>query len=453
MKNMLKQYNHKDTLLVITSYPNPVNGKFGKRVFNAIGEHSERRLPYLAKNRRVLVAAENIGTQKYFSPEENIMVARIWKKGDMLSLWKLAKFIIQQDQIKSILVQFEFNVLGGNKANLVLLALLAMLKVRGKHITFEMHQVLTDIGELKKHININNPIMQKVYNLGLKIFYTVIGLITNKVVVFEEEMKLRLKQFVTSSKIEVLCLSVDKQRVIPQRDARKKLGMNQKEFVLLVFGFINGYKGIDWIMEALKGEEAKRRKGDKALLRDRTSSRIRLVIAGGKNPYLMHRSHYKKFYESIITEAQKHAHVTYTDFVPEDKVYLYYSACDLVVMPYIAFMSASGPFSRALAHEKPVIISEKLADYSKSADFIKSLRASGLKKDDIVFALSKKSLIAHIAKAKHNKTYYRQLHAFSKHLANLRSIENTTKRLDALLFPVKPNLAPIKPAMKLALRI
>ncbi|HVF69646.1 MAG TPA: glycosyltransferase [Xanthomonadales bacterium] len=426
MKNILKAYNQKDTLLVITSYPNPVNGKYGKRDFNAIGEHSERRLPYLAKNRKVLVAAEDLGTTKYFEPQNNIAIARTWKKGDLLSILKLAKFILQFDKIKSVLVQFEFNVLGGIKANLILLMVLMLLKLRGKRVTFEMHQVLTDIGSVKRHININNPIMQQIYNLGLKIFYLVTGLVTDKIIVFEEEMKLRLKKYVPASKIEVLCLSVDKQKVIAIKEARAQLGVKQDEFVLLVFGFINGYKGIDWILNALKGMEG--------LPAGRQGKKVRLIIAGGKNPYLINKPFYQKFYNSIVAQTQKYAHVTYTDFVPEDKVSLYYSACDLVVMPYIAFMSASGPFSRALAHEKPIIISEKLADYAKTADFVQSFNSAGLKKEDVVFELNKRSLLSHIEKAQTNPAYLKGLGEFSKALAKARNIENVSRSLDNILF-------------------
>lgn len=427
MKNLLSQYNHPDTLLVITSYPNPDNGKYGERIFNAVGEHSERRLPYIAKNRKVLVLAEDIGTTSEFSPTSNILVERIWKKGNVPSLIKLARLIMKLDQINSILVQFEFNVLGGNKANLVLLFILMLLKLKGKKITFEMHQVLTDIGSVKRHININNPILQVVYNLGLRIFYTVVGLITDKIIVFEEEMKIRLKKFVKASKIEVLCLSVDKQKTIDKNDARKKLNMNQKEFVLLVFGFINGYKGIEWIMEALKGVEDKN---------------VRLVIAGGKNPYLINKPFYQKFYQSIVDEASKQAHVTYADFVPEDKVYLYFSASDLVVMPYTAFMAASGPFSRALAYEKPIIISEKLSDYSKSADFVKALKDSNLTQSDVVFPLKKSGLLNLVQKAQNDSMYYNSLKQFSKSLAGYRNIENITRTMDAVMFEEKQLISP-----------
>lgn len=419
MNNILKTYNHPDTLLVITSYPNPDNGMYGERIFNAVGEHSERRLPYIAKNRKVLVLAEDIGTTPEFSPTPNILVERIWKKSNVFSLIKLARFIMKLNRIKSILVQFEFNVLGGNKANLALLFILMLLKLKGKKITFEMHQVLTDIGSVKRHININNPLLQIVYNLGLKVFYVATGLVTEKIIVFEEEMKLRLKRYVKESKIEVLCLSVDKQQTINKKAAREKLNMNQKEFVLLVFGFINGYKGIEWIMDALSGMEGKN---------------IRLVIAGGKNPYLTNKPYYQKFYQSIIDETAKHAHVTYTDFVPEDNVYLYFSACDLVVMPYTAFMAASGPFSRALSYEKPIIISEKLSAYSKSLDFVKALIGASLKQSDVIFPLRKSGLLNLIQKAQNDNIYYNSLKQFSKNLGNYRNIENVTINMDAIMF-------------------
>jgi glycosyltransferase involved in cell wall biosynthesis len=427
MNNLLKKYNKPETLLVITSFPNPENGKYGVRDFNAIGEHSERRLPYIASKRPVLVLAEDLGTTKYFEPQKNIAVCRVWKKGNLFSILNLARIIKNLTEVKSILVQFEFNVMGGIKANLMLLLALAFLKINGKKITFEMHQVLTDIGAVKRHINIENPIMQRVYNLGLKIFYATTGLISDKIIVFEEEMADRLKRFVKASKIEVLCLSVDQQKVISKNKARAKLHLPKDEFVLLVFGFINGYKGIEWIMESLKNAGNKN---------------IRLIIAGGKNPYLINKPYYQKFYNSIVAEAKKHKHVTYTDFVPDDKVYLYYSAADIAVMPYTAFMSASGPFSRALAHQKAVIISEKLVNYAKSKDFITCLALSGLKKEDIVFKLSKKTFIKRLEKVRTDSEYLNKLNVFSKNLAYFRNIKNVTAKLDTIVFaPQKSAIA------------
>ncbi len=418
--------NKEDTVLVVTSYPNPANGRLGKREFNAVGWHSEHILPYLAKRRKVLIAAEDIGTKKSFSVGQNMLVKRIWQKGNPLSLIELTKFILKQDKIKSVMVQFEFNVLGGTLLNLMLLAMLAILRVRGKKITFELHQVLTDIGELSRHINVTNPVLQAIYNAGLRVFYTAVGIVSNEVIVFEEELKTRLKSFVQSKKINVLCLPVERGKTLAKRAARKKLGLAQDEFIMLQFGFINGYKGIDWILAALNGAKNKGQ---------------RLLIAGGQNPYLKDRPFYQKYYNSILREAKKHAHVTYSDFVPEDKVYLYFAASDLVVLPYTACMSASGPFSRSLVFRKPVIISEKLADYAKSDDFAAALENTKLKKEDIVFDLKREDFLKMLAKARKNKAYYKKLVKFSNALAQARNIENITKNLDNILFRAIPNKA------------
>jgi hypothetical protein len=97
-----------------------------------------------------------------------------------------------------------------------------------------------------------------------------------------------------------------------------------------------------------------------------------------------------------VSELAKHKHMTHTGFVPDEKVYLYYSAADLVVMPYEVFMSASGPFSRALAHQKPIILSEKLKDYTKSEDFKTAMQKAQVTQSDLYFSLSKKSLLTHV---------------------------------------------------------
>lgn len=495
MKHAFKQYNDPNTVLVITSFPNPKNGAFGKRQFNAVGEHSERRLPYLAKLRKVLVCADDIGTKKIFSPMDNMLVTRIWRKGDFISLISLAHFVLSQDKIKKILVQFEFNLMGGTIANLIFLSMLLVFRLFGKEITFEMHQVLLDIAKLEKHINIKNPLLQKFYNFGLRVFYRVTGRIVNQIIVFEQEMKNRLQAFVPESKIHVLCLSVDQQKVVEKKKARALINkdlmnsylskstsghpgasaigfykdsislsgfqndklIKKDEFVLLVFGYINGYKGIDWILEALKeirvSQVSKVSRVPQAKIESNsrdtrgtratraTRPKIRLLIAGGKNPYLQNQPYYQKFYTSIVKEAQKYAHVTYANFVPDEKVHLYFSAADLVVMPYIAFMSASGPFSRALAHSRPVVISDTLVDYSKSEDFQKSLLLAGIKKEDVIFQLTKKSLLSTIQKAQTNQAYYAGLVRFSKELAHLRSANSINNQLNTLLFT--PSVSPL----------
>jgi len=414
----LASFNNEKTLIAITSFPNPKDGQHGSKEFNAVGWHSQKTVRQLTKHAPVIVMAEQRDGTSIRQIDNDTLVKRIWKKGNPFSFIEMFHSILKLDKIKHIFVQFEFNVFGGIIPNLALLMMLAVLRILGRSVTFELHQVITDIALLKKHINISNPIIQRFFNISLGIFYRVLGLVANDIIVFEQELKTRLSPFVPAGKIHVLSLSVESKEKVSMKKARALTNIPEDEFVLLVFGFINGYKGIDWILKALK---------------DYKNKKVRLVIAGGENPYLKDQPHYQKFYKSIVNEAKKNDNVTLTGFVPDSEIANYFGASDLVVMPYEVFMAASGPFSLALSYGKPIILSDALSNYAQSEDFSEALEQAHLKKEDIFFKLTSKSLISLVEKAQKSPGYIRDLTHFTHTLAELRSIETVTKRLYSLM--------------------
>ena len=297
--------------------------------------------------------------------------------------------------------------------------ILFIVKLFDKHITFELHQVIKNIGELEKHINIKNYFLKKFLNLGLIIYYWALGVISDKIIVFEQELKNRLTNIIPLKKIEALSIGVYKNNSIAKNIAKQKIRIPRGKFLLLVFGFINGYKGIDWIIKASYVLQ----------------KNIHLLIAGGKNPYLKDKPHYKRFYRGLANEAKKREYITHTGFIPDSKVGLYFSAADLVIMPYEVFMSASGPFSLALEYKKPVMFSEALSNYQKSLDFAKAMDMVGLKGKDLFFKLNQQSLFYLVNKAMKNRNYYAKLINFSKTLSKMRAIDKTTARLNNMLMP------------------
>lgn len=417
MKNILdplKQFNKPDSILAITTYPNPRDGILGKKEFSAVGWHSEKTLTHLQKHAPVIVLAEKREGPTVRKITDDMVIARVWKKGSPFSLFKILKVALSLSKVRHVYAQFEFNVFGGILPNLLLLLILAVLRLTGRSITFELHQVITDIALLQKHINITNPLLQRFFNLGLNLFYRILGVVANDIIVFEEELKNRLSSFVPTKKIQVLSLAVDSKKHPSMKRARSLLSLPQDEFIILVFGFINGYKGIDWIINALK---------------DHSDKKIRLLIAGGENPYLKDQPHYQKFYQGIITEAKKYPHVTLSGFVPDDQIQNYFAAASVVVMPYEVFMAASGPFSLALSYGKPLLLSSVLSDYAQSKDFKQSLNEAGILNDDIFFKLNTKDLVSHIERAQTSSAYLEQLTMFTNSLAGLRGSEVVTKNL------------------------
>ena len=415
----LNKFNREDTTVVITSFPNPKDGSTGNKGFNAVGWHSRKTLTRLSRYNPVLVLAEKRKGSDKQKLSDSLTIARVWEKGNIFSIIGLIPLILKLNKTKSIFVQFEFNVFGGILPNLALLFTLLILRLAGKKVTFELHQVITDIGLLQKHVPVSRP-MRIFFNLSLRFFYVVLGLIASEIIVFEQMLKNRLKHYIRSKKINVLSLSVEPKRVIDKEKARRKLKLNSDEFIVMVFGFINGYKGIDWMVENLADKSA--------------GNNMRLLVAGGANPYLIDKPYYQKFYNGVVNEVKKHNHMTYAGFIPDDMVDYYFAACDVVVLPYEVFMSASGPFSLALSYKKPVILSEKLKSYSQSEDFVDALVESGLSTNDLFFPLTQSALLSRLYKLQ-KKVNYRKYVAFSSILAHKRSSESVVRKLHNILYP------------------
>ena len=428
MKKNLDKFNHQDTIAVITSFPNPKEGAKRKREFNAIAWHSEKTLKNLSNYRRVIVLAEknSYKGQSYFV-NKNLGVKRVWSKKSNFSILSLAWEVLKMDYIKTVYIPFEFNLFGGTIHNLLFLFVLLILRLRQKRIVIEVHQVIENVEKLSKHVNIQGRILPAFYNLGLKIYYFLFGLLANNIIVFEQELKNRLKKYVPETKIITLSLSTQKNKLTNKIYARKKLGLPKKDFLVMAFGYINGYKGLDFMVEAFAKSQTRN---------------IRLVIAGGKNPYLRDQKFYQRFYRNLISKAETIKKIILTGFVPDKKVGLYFSAADLIVLPYEVFMSASGPFSLALSYGKPIILSNKLIPYFKSADFRLSLKEAKLGLNDIFFPLNSAFLLALIKKIKSNKNLYHQLLLFSKSLAVKRSSKSVSNNYLSIFFP------PLRPSLK-----
>jgi glycosyltransferase involved in cell wall biosynthesis len=85
-----------------------------------------------------------------------------------------------------------------------------------------------------------------------------------------------------------------------------------------------------------------------------------LIIAGGDTPGLSVAGE-KVYSEKLKERAQSVSpNIQFTGFVQENDVGMYFSAADLVVLPYTIGMSSSGPLAVAVAYDRPFIASTAL---------------------------------------------------------------------------------------------
>lgn len=126
---------------------------------------------------------------------------------------------------------------------------------------------------------------------------------------------------------------------ISKKEARRRLGISSEDKVLLFFGFIREYKGLDLLIESFR------------ILKDCDSS-LKLLIAG--NP--VDETLKVKYLKQIERIAAGERIITHFGFVPSDKIQEYFESSDVVVLPY-RNIDHSGIVHLAYSFCRPVIAS------------------------------------------------------------------------------------------------
>lgn len=125
--------------------------------------------------------------------------------------------------------------------------------------------------------------------------------------------------------------------------ARKELGLPEDKTLLLFFGFIRDYKGLDLLMRAYA--EARKSKAESRKLK----ADLLLVVAG---EFYNNSEQYKQLEQELQLEGTIAWH---TDFIPDERVRLYFSAADLIVQPYKS-ATQSGVTQIAYHFERPMLV-------------------------------------------------------------------------------------------------
>jgi glycosyltransferase involved in cell wall biosynthesis len=128
---------------------------------------------------------------------------------------------------------------------------------------------------------------------------------------------------------------------ISKEEARKKLGLDVNEKIVLFFGFIRKYKGLDILLEAM------------SLMQPQTINNkpqtVKLLVAG---EFYEDEKQYK---EQIKRLGIEDSLILRTEFIPDSEVKYYLCAADVVIQPY-RNATQSGVTPLAYHFEKPMIV-------------------------------------------------------------------------------------------------
>jgi glycosyltransferase involved in cell wall biosynthesis len=123
--------------------------------------------------------------------------------------------------------------------------------------------------------------------------------------------------------------------ILSREEARAKLSLPIQGKILLFFGFIRPYKGLDLLLKAMADERIRK-------------DNIQLLVAG---------EFYEdeKLYRQLVTEEKLHNVIFKTNFIPDSEVRFYLCAADCVVQPYKK-ATQSGVTPLAYHFERPMIV-------------------------------------------------------------------------------------------------
>lgn len=120
--------------------------------------------------------------------------------------------------------------------------------------------------------------------------------------------------------------------------AREFLQLDPQGKYLLFFGFIRRYKGLDLLLEAMNDERVKK-------------LGVKLIVAG---EFYEDRAYYDEIIERLQLKNRLELH---TDFIADEEVNRYFSACDLVTQTYHT-ATQSGVTKIAIQFDKPSLVTD-----------------------------------------------------------------------------------------------
>ena len=234
-------------------------------------------------------------------------------------------------------------------SSLVYIIILPLIKLRNKKIIITIHNITP---------HIENKLINKIYKLINKFIFP----FANGIIVHNKRNKEKLIQLfnIDEKKIYIIGHGVLKPETkiknISKKHAQELLNIPLNKKILLFFGYIWNYKGLDILLRSLN------------IIKSQVPN-IVLFIAGQPLKFI---DAWDK-YEKIIDDYNLHDYVIKKlEYIPDSKIELYFSASDLVVLPYKQpFDTHGGVAALSLCFKKPLVVT----DIGGLPEYIKDKRA------------------------------------------------------------------------------
>jgi D-inositol-3-phosphate glycosyltransferase len=227
-----------------------------------------------------------------------------------------------------------FHILWNNKFELFdRTVLMLFYKLLGKKIAFTAHNVRA--GERDGYDSfIDRATLKFQYRLCDRIF------------VHTDKMKAELVSGFNVPSEKIVLIPYGLNNVVPNTEltstqARQRLGLDATNKVILFFGNIAPYKGLEYLVEAFEAVA----KGDPDL---------RLIIAGRpKGP----ENYWRQIQQAIVQSHLLNQIIQKIEYIPDPDIEIYFKAADVLVLPYVHIFQ-SGVLFLAYSFGLPAIATD-----------------------------------------------------------------------------------------------
>jgi glycosyltransferase involved in cell wall biosynthesis len=251
-----------------------------------------------------------------------------------LKLWQVAVFYARLIKYAAFSRTKIFHILWNNKIPLFDRTLLLLIyRAFGKHLVFTAHNI--NAGERDGTDSLLN-------RLSLKSQYRLVDHVFVHAIKMQQQ--LIAEYGVRPGAMTVIPFGIN--NAVPHTelstaDARRRLGIAEREKTILFFGNIRSYKGLHYLVEAF------------GLLADADSGPYRLIIAGSK-PNEEGEQYWKDIQRRIMCSGLETKIVQRIEYIPDEETEIYFKAADVTVLPY-TYISQSGVLSLSYSFGLPVI--------------------------------------------------------------------------------------------------
>lgn len=178
----------------------------------------------------------------------------------------------------------------------------------------------------------------------------------------EENLK-KLKPDCHYKKTYLPTFSVFKNHDTTRNEACQLLGINPENRILLFFGFIREYKGLIYLIDAL------------AIVKKHIPDITLLIVGDFYDDKTKYISRINKL--GLINDI-----VIFDGYIPDNEVERFFTACDIVVLPYIS-ATQSAIVQIAYGFDKPVVVTNvgglpEVVDNGKTGYVVKSMESSSI---------------------------------------------------------------------------